>query len=100
MVKKVFEEDNISVPMIMAKTVINKFFGIYRELKNPAKHLNAYVLRSALDGKKIKYLEDGKKKPAKVVEIDKESLGLRIETKDGSSLLVNSPSMVIIPNKI
>ena len=100
MVKRVFEDDNLSVPMIMAKTVLNKFFGIYRELKSPAKHLNAYVMRSTLIGHKIKYLEDGKKKSAKVVEVNKENLALIIETKDGRRLSITSPSSVIIPNKL
>ena len=100
MVKRVFEDDNLSVPMIIAKTVLNKFFGIYRELKNPAKHMNAYVMRSTLIGHKIKYLEDGKKKVAKVVEVSKENLALIIETKDGRRVSITSPSSVIIPNKI
>lgn len=100
MVRQVFEEDNISVPMIMAKTVLNKFFSIYRELKNPAKHLNLYAGKFALADKKIKYIENGKKKNAKVIGINKEELALIIETRDGRRLEITSPSTVIIPNKI
>lgn len=100
MIRKVFEEDSVSISMIMAKTVLNKFFAVYRELKNPAKHINAYVTRSALTDKKIKFIEDGKKKTARVVGINKESFGLIVEAKDGRKLEITSPSGVIIPNKL
>ena len=100
MVRQVFEEDSLSVPMIMAKTVLNKFFGIYRDLKNSAKHINNYVERNALTDKKIKYFEDGKKKTVKAVGINKDNLSLIIETKDGRIINVTSPSNIIIPNKL
>ena len=100
MVRRVFEDGNQSIPMIMAKTVLNRFFAIYREIKNPAKHLNHYVNKFALTDKKIKYIEDGKKKRARVVGINKEGMTLIIETKDGRRINVASHSSVIIPNKL
>ncbi|MBQ8302160.1 MAG: hypothetical protein IJX97_01255 [Clostridia bacterium] len=100
MVRRVFESDNTSVAMIMAKTVLNKFFGIYRELKNPAKLINHYVQRSALTNKKIKYIEDGKKKRVRVIGINKDNLSLTVETKDGRQIDVTSASSVIIPNRL
>ena len=100
MVRRVFEEGNQSITMIMAKTVLNRFFTIYKDIKAPEKHLNHYMDRFALKDKKIKYIEDGKKKTAKVVEISKENLTLVIETKDGRKINISSQSAVIIPNKI
>ena len=100
MVRQVFEEDNVSVPMIMAKTVLNKFFSIYTELKNPTKQLNLYVNKFALTDKKITYVKDGKKKIAKVIGVNKDDLKMIIETRDGRKISVSSPSSVIIPNKI
>ena len=100
MVRRVFEDGNLSIPIIMAKTVLNRFFAIYREIKNPAKHLNHYVNRFALTGKKIKYIEDGKKKTVKVVGINKENLGLIVEHRRGHQSTVTSHSSVIIPNKL
>ena len=100
MVRQVFEEDSISVSMIMAKTVLNKFFGVYRELKNTAKHMNLYVSKFALTDKKIKFIDDGKKRSAKIVGVSKEDLTLIIETRDGKKINISSPSLVIIPNKI
>lgn len=100
MVRRVFEEDNVSVSMIMAKTVLNKFFSVYRELKNPAKLLNFYVAKFALTDKKIKFIEDGKKKSGKVIGINKDDLTLIIEARDGKRINISSPSAVIIPNKL
>ena len=100
MVRQVFEEDCVSIPMIMAKTVLNKFFSIYTELKSPAKHLNSYANKFALTDKKITYLENGKKKSAKVIGINKDDLTLNIETRDGRKINVSSISSVTIPNKI
>lgn len=100
MVRRVFEEGNQSIPMIMAKTLLNRFFAIYREIKTPEKHINHYANRFALKDKKIKYIEDGKKKTVRVVELNKENLSLVVETKDGRRINVSSQSSVIIPNKI
>ena len=100
MVRRVFEDGNQSIPIIMAKTVLNRFFAIYREIKNPSKHINHYVNRFALTDKKIKYIEDGKKKTVKVIGVNKENLALIIERKKGEQIQVTSPSSVIIPNKL
>ena len=100
MVRQVFEDGNISIGMIMAKTVINRFFNIYRDLKNPGKNMDKYKDRFVLVGKKIKYIEDGKKKSAKVVSIDKSNCALNIELRDGRQLSITSPSSVIIPQKL
>ena len=100
MVRQVFEDNNLSVPMIIAKTMLNKFFSIYMELKNPSKHQNLYVNKFALNDTKITYIEDGKKKGARVLGVNKEDLTLNIEMRDGRQIKVSSPSAVIIPNKI
>ena len=100
MVRQVFEDKIVSVTQIMAKTVLNKFFSIYKELKTPEKHLNGYLSRSVLTDKKIKYIEEGRKKPAKVVGIDKSTLGLIVETKDGKKIQITSPSQIHLPNKL
>ena len=99
-VRRVFEDGNLSIPMIMAKTVLNRFFAIYREIKNPAKHLNHYATKFALTDKKIKLIENGKKKTVKVLGVNKNNLALTIETRDGRVLDVTSPSSVILPTKI
>lgn len=100
MVRRVFEDGNQSIQMIMSKTVLNRFFSIYKDIKNPEKHLNGYYERFILRDKKIKYIDNGKKRSARVVDVDGSNLALIIETKDGKKISVLSKSSVIIPNKI
>ncbi|MBP3369925.1 MAG: hypothetical protein J6L85_04145 [Clostridia bacterium] len=100
MLRQVFEDNNSSVAMIIAKTVLNKFFAIYRDIKSPEKYMDAYTGKFALSGKKIKYIEDGRKKRGRVIEVDKKNCTLIIEGSDGIQLRINSPSSIIIPNKI
>ena len=100
MVRQVFEENNLSVPMIMAKTILNKFFSIYKDLKAPTKHINLYASRFALNDVKIKFIEDGKKKNGRIIGVNKDDLSLTVETRDGRKVSITSPSSVFIPNKI
>ncbi len=100
MIKQVFETDNSSIAMIIAKTVLNKFFTVYREIKSPEKHMDTYVDKFALKDKKIKYLEDGKKKHGRVISVDKKNCTLIIEDRDGNKLRITSPSGIIIPHRI
>ena len=100
MVRQVFEEKSVSVPMIIAKTILNKFFSIYKDMKTPEKHFNMYFNKFIFNDKKIKFLDDGKKKIGRVVGIDKSNLSLIVESKDGRRVSISSPSRVINPNKI
>jgi BirA family biotin operon repressor/biotin-[acetyl-CoA-carboxylase] ligase len=100
MVRQVFEENNLSVPMIMAKTILNKFFLLYSDLKNPEKHLATYASKFALADKKVTYINNGKKRSARIIELNKNDMTLCIETRDGKRINVSSPSTVIIPNKL
>ena len=99
-VRRVFVEENQSISMIMAKTVLNNFFAICKDIKAPDKHINNYIERSVLTNKKIKYLENGRKRKAKVVGINKETLSLTVELRDGKTFDIASRSAVIIPTKI
>ncbi len=100
MMRRVFEADNISVGMIMAKSALNKFFGIYRELKSPQRHMEAYKAKFILEGKKIKYQDAQGKITVKVIGVDKETCALTAEAKNGEIMHITSPSSVIIPSRI
>ena len=100
MLRKVFEADNTSVSMIIAKTVLNKFFATYRYIKTPERIMEEYKNKFALKNYRVKYIEDGKKRSGKIVEVDKKTFALIIEAKDGTTVKISSPSKVILPNKI
>ena len=100
MLRKVFENDNTSVAMIIAKTVLNKFFAAYRNIKAPERIMDEYKNKFALIGQQVKYIEDGKRKPGKIIDLDKKTCALIIENKEGKQIKITSPSCVIIPSKI
>ena len=60
MVKKVFESENTSVNMIMARHNLTRFFKFYQHLKTPSKFIGEYTERFAFRGKKVKFLRGEK----------------------------------------
>jgi len=100
MIRKVFDKENESVGMIIAKSIINRFFAVYQDIKNPAKHISLYKRRFLLSGKRIKYIKEEKKHRCRVVDVDSESFALICEMPSGERISITSPSSVIIPDKI
>ena len=100
MLRQVFEENNETVGIIIAKTIVTKFFEVYRDLKNPDKHAKVYKDRFILGDKKIKYLSEGKKRRCRVIEASTSTFSLICETSSGERITLNSPSLVIIPETI
>ena len=99
-IKKVFDGEHRSIGVIIAKTVIERFFKVYAKLRSPEKYMEAYRQKFVLQDTKIKYLEAGKKHSCKVVGIDKTSGALLVEDKSGNQKTITSPSGVILPSKI
>jgi len=100
LVRKVFERENSSIAMIIAKTVLNKFFPLYTHMRTNTSFMNQYRQNFLLHGRKIKYLRDGKKKNCKVLGINNEDGALIVEMKNGKIKNITSPVGVIIPKKI
>lgn len=99
LIRKVFVEENASLNQIIAKTILNKFFLIYRDVKEPRKHIDKYIETFMLCGKKIKYIKDGKKHSCKVTEVNPDTCALVVEDKKGERITISSPSQVSIPDK-
>lgn len=99
-IRKVFESGNRSVGVIIAKTIINNFFSVYAKLRSPEKCMEKYRKRFLLLGKKIKYIENGKKHTARVFDIDKSSGALILELRSGEKRIITSPSGIIPPARI
>ena len=100
MIRKVFESENLSIGMIIAKSILNKFFDVYYDIKSPKKHMNTYAQNFLLVGKRIKYLKDGKRRSCKVVGVDKDTCALEVEVSKGVYKTLTSPYGVITPKKI
>lgn len=100
LVRKVFEKENSSIAMIIAKTVLNKFFALYATMKTNTSFMNQYRQHFLFHGKKIKYVRNGKKRRCKVLGINNADGALIVETKNGEISHITSPVGVITPRKI
>ena len=100
MIRKVFESENAPLSMIIAKTILNKFFAAYQSIRSPGKYMDAYHRKFILRDKKIKYISGDKKRTCRVIDVDKETGLLLVEPKKDEVLEIRSPSSVIMPKKI
>lgn len=100
LIRKVFVEENASLNQIIAKTILSKFFLVYRDLKEPKKHIEKYIEKSILFGKRIKYIKDEKKYTCKVTRINPDNCSLIVEDRRGNEIVISSPSQISIPDKL
>ena len=100
MVKRVFENENTSVNMVIARNILTKFFKFYQNLKTPQKFMSEYTQRFALRGKKVKYFRDEKWKSHKVLGIDSKTGELIIDNGREPDIKVSSPGLIQNPRKI
>lgn len=100
MVRKVFESENTSVNMIIARNILSHFFKFYQNLKTPQKFMSAYTDRFAFRGKKVKYYRDEKWKSHKVLGVDSRLGELIIDNGKYPDIRVTSPALIQNPKKI
>ncbi len=100
LIKKVFEKDSNSVPMIIAKNILSKFFPLYSNMKNTAKFMDSYRQKFILRGKKVRFNLDGKRAKLKVLTFDEQDCSLLVEGTDGMPIKISSPKSIILPKKI
>ena len=100
MVRKVFESENTSVNMIIARNILTNFFKFYQNLKSPHKFMNEYTDRFAFRGKKVKYFRDEKWKTHKVLGVDSKLGELIIDNGKYPDIRVSSPMLIQNPKKI
>ncbi len=100
MIRKVFESENISISMIVARTVLTKFFSFYTKIKNSSKFMNVYAQKFILRGVRVKYEHEQKKRICKVLGVDKKTGTLILTDRRGNVIEVFSHKSVIIPKKI
>ena len=98
-IRKVFDDENPSVSMLVARTVLNKFFKVYMDIKNPSKHMDYYKQKFCHYGKKVRYFSDGKKHTGKIIDVDKKTCVFHIADKNGNTFAATSPSGITIQQK-
>jgi BirA family biotin operon repressor/biotin-[acetyl-CoA-carboxylase] ligase len=100
LIRKVFETNNGSIPIIMAKNILNRFFPLYSNMKNNTEFMDEYRKLFLLRGHKVRYLKDGKKRTCKVLGVDETNCSLMVEDKSKKVVMISTPNTVIIPKKI
>ncbi len=100
MVKQVFESENTSISMIIAKNVLNKFFRYYVNLKTSSKFMDIYAKKFILRGESVKYARDQKKKTYKIVGVDGSTGALVLERRGERTVHVTSPTGVQMPKRV
>ena len=100
MIKKVFDTDNTSVNMIIARSILSKFFKLYPNLKTPEKFMKEYMSKFALRGKKVKYRTDDKWKSYKVLGVNSKTGALILDNGKLDDIVVSSPALINTPKKI
>jgi len=100
LIRKVFESDNSSVYVIIAKTILNKFFPLYSNIKNSAKFMDIYRQKFILRGQKIRYLSTRGKQTCKVLGIDQSDCSLIVEDSQKNVIHISTPNKVTVPKKI
>ena len=99
MIRKVFENDNASIEMIIAKNILNKFFTVYHSIKSPEKFMKLYKERSVLIGKTVKVIENGKRKKCRVADIDS-ATGALIVDLGGTKKTITRKILIPSPTKV
>ena len=100
MIREVFESDNTSISMIMAKSILAKFFALYVNYKTSSKFMSTYSEKFIFRGLRGKYRDGTKKRNLRVLNIDAKTCALVLEGRGGQPLLVYSPRNVILPKKV
>ena len=100
MVKQVFESENTSISMIIARNVLSKFFRYYVNLKTSSKFMDIYSKKFVLRGQTVKYTRDQKRKTYKIVGVDGSTGALVLERRGERAIHVTSPTGVQMPKRV
>lgn len=100
LIKKVFESENTSLSLIVAKKILAKFFELYpKRIKAPEKFMEAYRRNFVLEGVNTKYIDGAKRKKCKILGINADGR-LMVENSKGDILNISGVKNIIIPDKI
>ena len=100
-VKKVFESDNTSISVIIAKNILMKFMSLYpKQLKSPDKFMDEYKHKFVMRGTRITYTEAGRRRRCRVLGVDSSNGMLIVEVAKGKIAYIANPKSIVVPKKI
>ena len=100
MVRKVFESESASIQMIIAKNILDKFFGFYITIKSSQKMMNSDKNLFAQRGERVKCTIGDSAKTCKVLGVDSATCALVVEERGGKITNVTTPNGVTIPKRL
>ena len=101
LIKKVFESENTSLSLIVAKKILSKFFELYpRRIKSPEKFLEVYKRKFALTGLNTKYFDGTKKRSCQIIGVSSADGRLIVENTKGEIVNISGVKNIVIPDKI
>ena len=101
LVKKVFESENASIPLIIAKNILSKFYAIFpKRIKSPEKFMDIYKRKFILSGVHTRYLDEGKWKRCKILGVDNADGRLIVEGVRGKITHISNYKNIVIPKRI
>ena len=100
MVRQVFESESASIPMLIAKNILDKFFGLYVTVKSPQKIMNSYKNLFEMRGMRVKCTIGGSNKMCKILGVDGATCALIVEERGGKITNITTPKGVVIPKRL
>ena len=100
LVRQVFEPENTSISLIIAKHILNNFFSFYPNFRYHKKFMDIYQRKFALRAEKIKYLDGDRRESCKVLGVDADNCSLIVENRKKAIMHIASPNKVITPKKL
>lgn len=96
-ISEVFESDNSSIPVIIAKNVLNKFLGFYANIKTSNEFMSIYKSRFALIGETAKYDDGDKKRNCTIFSVEDDG-SIKVDVS-GTKITIRSPSLITMPKR-
>lgn len=100
MVNMVFSPEPTTIPMIIAKDILNKFFSFYINLRTPSKFMDIYRQRFVQRDAPVLLLSDGRHRRGRVADVDTESGALTVRLPHGRVEQIFNQKSVILPRRV
>ncbi|GEM_PF-2635178 len=100
MMRRVFEGNFTSQELLMASSLLDKFFSLYAQYQNTSKYINDYRYRFVMNGLSATYTRGGRKKKCKLLGIDAETGKLRVEMPGGTIMDFSGRAGLTLPETL
>ncbi len=98
LMRRVFEGDFSSQELLIASSLLDRFFALYAEYQNTANFINDYRSRFVMNGLTAIYTRGGRKRKCKLLGIDADTGKLRVEMPNGAIVDFSGRSGLILPD--